>query len=120
MTPEPFPTSSSQLLSNLPISVISINVLRLLPARSIGFVAMVSRRLRSCASDTTDYIARSFHIRRNVDESMGEILFSNHVQEVITNAKACDVYTFGLGVFGQLGHNCDDAEHIPRKIERTF
>ena len=118
-------SASSSLLLSVPDSVLSDFALVRLPARSLGCAAMACVKLRQCAGDAILQIARSIHVRRREGESLGSVLFAIRVlkpswaveERAQGGGGECEVFTFGEGDDGKLGHGGEDNEPVPRRVD---
>ena len=123
----------SQLLLQIPDSVLSGSALITLPPRKLGLAAMACVKLRRCAKDVAPQMARkSVNLEpRNDDESVGDLLFAVHVLSLATATTTAvayahtavvitstgELFTFGQGAEGKLGHGSENGEWRPRRVE---
>ena len=117
-------------------SVLSQCMLFELPPRLLGLVAVVCVKLRSCAADAVLLRARLEGLERRDGESLSGLLFAMHVLSpttMTTWGPLCNVvcgmdhvaiissegelFTFGDGRSGKLGHGSEEDELVARRVE---
>ena len=124
-------------LAAVPDGVLAECALVALPPRKLGLAAMACLKLRRCADEVILRRAGSVNLERRDGETMGSLLFALHVLRITTtpttgvslctvscgeehtavSTSTGELFTFGCGEMGRLGHDNHDNEWVPRRVE---